>query len=103
MAQTTNDKMIEDSETNVGQDKKTAISFDASKPNNTPIIPPVMLITIASIKNCIRISIPLAPIDMRKPISFVRSVTDTYMIFMMPMPPTNNDMPAMAAKSTVSN
>ncbi len=47
MAQTTNDKMIEDSETSVGQDKKTAISFDASKPNNTPIIPPVMLITIA--------------------------------------------------------
>src|SRR5947207_3099434 len=88
MAQTTNDKTIEYSETKVGQDKKTFISFEASNPSNTPKTPPVILITMASIRNCMSMSMPLAPIDMRKPISFVRSVTDTYMIFIMPIPPT---------------
>jgi hypothetical protein len=68
-----------------------------------PRIPPVMLMTIASIKNCISMSMPLAPSDIRKPISFVLSVTDTYMIFMMPMPPTNNEIPAIAASKTVNN
>lgn len=46
IAHTTNDKTMEDSETKVGHDKKTVISFDANKPSITPIIPPVMLITI---------------------------------------------------------
>ena len=34
---------------------------------------------------------------MRRPISRVRSVTDTYMMFIMPMPPTTSEMPAMQA------
>ena len=38
---------------------------------------------------------------MRRPISRVRSVTLTYMIFMMPMPPTTSDMPAMHARRMV--
>ena len=44
---------------------------------------------------------PLAPILMRRPISRVRSVTETYMMFMMPMPPTSSEMPATAASSRV--
>ncbi|MBK7190283.1 MAG: hypothetical protein IPH86_16825, partial [bacterium] len=35
---------------------------------------------------------------MRMPISRVRSVTVTSMMFMMPMPPTSSEMPAMAAR-----
>ena len=35
------------------------------------------------------------------PISRVRSVTDTSMMFMMPMPPTSSETPAMAASSVV--
>ena len=42
-----------------------------------------------------------APTDMRMPISRVRSVTDTSMMFMMPMPPTRSDTPAIAARSVV--
>ena len=38
---------------------------------------------------------------MRRPISRVRSVTDTYMMFIMPMPPTTSEMPAMQASSVV--
>ena len=37
----------------------------------------------------------------RSPISRVRSVTDTSMMFMMPIPPTSSDTPAMAASSVV--
>ena len=45
---------------------------------------------------------PLAPILMRKPISRVRSVTETYMIFIIPMPPTKREIPATAASRTVN-
>ena len=38
---------------------------------------------------------------MRMPISRVRSVTDTSMMFMMPMPPTMSDTPAMPASRFV--
>ena len=37
-----------------------------------------------------------APMALRMPISRVRSVTVTSMMFMMPMPPTSSEMPAMA-------
>ena len=39
---------------------------------------------------------------MRRPISRVRSVTLTSMMFMMPMPPTSSETAAMAASSSVS-
>ena len=38
-----------------------------------------------------------APTAWRSPISFVRSLTETSMMFMMPMPPTISDTEAMAA------
>ncbi len=44
---------------------------------------------------------PRAPIAMRMPISRVRSVTDTSMMFMIPMPPTISDTDAIAASSHV--
>ena len=44
---------------------------------------------------------PFAPMDMRRPISRVRSVTDTYMMFMIPIPPTSKDIPAIQANRTV--
>ena len=50
----------------------------------------------ASIRNWIRMSQRRAPIALRMPISRVRSVTDTSMMFMMPMPPTSSAMPTTA-------
>ena len=41
-----------------------------------------------------------APMAMRMPISRVRSVTETSMMFMMPMPPTSKDTEAMAPSSS---
>ena len=43
----------------------------------------------------------LAPSDLRMPISRVRSDTDTSIMFMMPMPPTSREMPAMATSTTI--
>ena len=44
-------------------------------------------------------SFVFAPTACRRPISLVRSVTDTSMMFMIPMPPTISDTDAMAASS----
>ena len=46
-------------------------------------------------------SMPLAPTDMRKPISFVRSVTETNMMFMMPIPATRREKAAATTKIIV--
>ena len=42
----------------------------------------------------------VAPRAFRIPISRVRSVTETSMMFMMPMPPTSSDTAAMPASRT---
>ena len=48
-----------------------------------------------------RMSRRRAPTAMRSPISRVRSVTDTSMMFMMPMPPTSSETDAIAASKYV--
>ena len=42
-----------------------------------------------------------APSALRMPISRVRSVTETSMMFMIPMPPTSRLMPPIAPRSSV--
>ena len=44
----------------------------------------------------------LAPSALRMPISRVRSVTDTSIMFMMPMPPTSSEMLAMPVSTTMT-
>ena len=43
-----------------------------------------------------------APMALRMPISRVRSVTVTSMMFMTPMPPTSSEIAATAPSSTVN-
>ena len=64
-----------------------------------PMSPPIRESVIASIKNWSRMWRRRAPTAIRKPISRVRSVTDTSMMFMMPMPPTSSEMLAITAIS----
>lgn len=80
--------------------KGTKAEIKANKPtaSSTPNIPPSRVSTTASIKNCCRMSAAVAPSALRSPISRVRSVTLTSMIFMIPIPPTRSDKPAMAPK-----
>ena len=46
--------------------------------------------------NCMRMADAGAPSALRVPISRVRSVTETIMMFITPMPPTSSEMAAMA-------
>ncbi len=48
--------------------------------------------TTASVRNCTMMSRRRAPTALRMPISLVRSVTDTSMMFITPMPPTSRPM-----------
>ena len=68
-------------------------------PRQMPRMPPITDSVTDSIKNCRRMLTLLAPTAMRMPISRVRSVTETSMMFMMPMPPTTSEMTAMEASS----
>ena len=43
---------------------------------------------------------PFAPIAIRTPISRVRSVTETSMMFMIPIPPTRSETPAIDQRRT---
>ncbi len=53
-------------------------------------MPPTVVSVAASTRNCQRISRRFAPRAFRTPISRVRSVTDTIMMAMTPMPPTRS-------------
>src|ERR1035438_1702054 len=61
-------------------------------PKATPAAPPRKASTTASISICIMMSSRRAPTALRIPISRVRSVTLTSMMFMMTMPPTTSEM-----------
>ena len=67
-----------------------------------PTSPPADESTTASTRNWLKMSMPRAPTARRTPISRVRSVTDTSMMFMMPMPPTSSEMAATPSKKVVS-
>ena len=73
-----------------------------AQPRAMPISPPIRLSTDDSARNCTRISALCAPTALRRPISRVRSVTDTNMMFMMPIPPTNSEMAAIPPKKMVN-
>ena len=81
----------------VRQPAKVPTAKDAATPKAMPSAPPIIDSVTASTRNCFRMSRPRAPTAMRSPISRVRSVTDTSMMFMMPMPPTMSDTDAIAA------
>ena len=70
-------------------------------PRPMPVRPPRPLRMAASTRNCVTISRRGAPMDFLMPISRVRSVTVTSMIFMIPMPPTSSAMPAMPPRTTL--
>ncbi len=82
----------------VAQPRIIGMSSEINIPSNIPIAPPLKLSNTDSIRNCVLIAAERAPIAILMPISRVRSVTETSMIFMMPIPPTSSETPAIAAK-----
>src|ERR1700737_31873 len=59
-------------------------------PKLSPRIPLKIVSMADSAKNCRRMSRLVAPIALRAPISRVRSVTETSMMFITPIPPKHN-------------
>ena len=86
----------------IGQFITVFMISEAATPMPMPMEPPRRLIKMDSMRNCKRMSRPRAPMAMRSPISLVRSVTETYMMFMIPIPPTNKLIPAMAVRTSES-
>lgn len=98
---TATEAMIAGIEGNVGQCKSALIATDTPRPSKIPTAPPATHNAIASTKNCLNTSRARAPIAIRIPISCVRSVTDTSMMFMMPTPPTTSEISATASNRFV--
>ena len=71
------------------------ISCARAMPIPTPMIPPMLVSTEASVRNCARMLPFFAPIAYFSPISRVRTVTDTSMMFITPIPPTSREMLAI--------
>src|SRR4029434_10442 len=83
------------------QPAKVAMAMAPPMPSVTPTRPPMSESVTASTRNWPRMCRRRAPTAMRRPISRVRSVTDTSMMFMMPMPPTSNQTHAIDANRAV--
>ena len=86
---------MEASVTTVGQPAEAATTLAMATPRTIPDPPPSSEMSDASMMNWLRISRRRAPTARRTPISLVRSRTEASMMFMMPIPPTSNEMPAM--------
>src|SRR5713101_1399532 len=76
---------------------EVADQLGAPPPSAMPMVPPITESVTASIRNWSMMWRRRAPTAMRRPISRVRSVTDTSMMFMIPMPPTSRETEAIAA------
>src|SRR6516162_10071999 len=66
-----------------------------TSPATMPSTPPKALIENDSMMNWLRMSRRVAPTARRTPISRVRSSTVASMMFMIPIPPTRSEIPAM--------
>ena len=73
-----------------------------SLPITRPTMPPSTVRVTASRRNWSRMAEDVAPTALRRPISRVRSLTETSMMFMMPMPPTRSEMPTMPPAMAVT-
>ena len=85
---------METIEIDTGMLKIIVISAAMPVPITIPIAPPKVDISADSIRNCRIRSFCLAPSALRIPISRVRSVTETSMMFMITMPPTTSEIEA---------
>jgi len=91
-------KGLADAGTGVSASAAVTIANPASRPRT----PPMRDMTTDSTRNCPTMSPLVAPSARLVPISRVRSVTLTSMMFMMPIPPTSSEMAAMPMVTTAA-
>src|SRR5262245_13488466 len=76
-----------------GSGVKLEINHEMRYANTIPPAPPAQHSTTDSTRNWLTTSCWRAPTAFRIPISFVRSTTETSMMFIMTMPPTTSETP----------
>ena len=86
--------------TTPGQFSRMRIRSTSRNTKTSARRPPAPVRVIASSKNCQVMSLLLAPMALRTPISRVRSVTLTSMMFMTPTPPISSPMELSATITT---
>lgn len=69
--------------------------IEITNANTIPMSPPVKLKITLSVRNWVKISLFFAPMAFLMPISRVLSVTETSIIFIIPIPPTSKEIAAM--------
>ena len=84
----------------IRDDPSTSLPITASplaneNPAAIPMTPPTIPKNPDSIKNNMNIVEFLAQIDFMIPISFVLSTTAVYIVFIIPIPPTSSEIPAI--------
>ena len=103
VADTTTAATMARTEAAVGQWSTDVTIYELLRPSKMPSVPPSKQSTTASVKNCRMISPGSAPTAIRRPISRVLSVTETSMMFMMPIPPTTSEIIATHKSNLVIN
>ena len=89
-------------DTTAEKSAKRSMEWAISTPSTVPAIPPATESSPASATNWATTSRAVAPTARRTPISRTRSCTVASMMFMMPIPPTRSDIPAMAASTALN-
>ena len=77
------------------------MTSEAQRPTPIPTSPPKMQSRTDSVRNCERMRLPRAPTAIRSPISRVRSVTLTSIMFIIPTPPTTSESIATISSRVV--
>ena len=83
-----------------GKKKRTIKTIIVAK--TRPKTPPKILSKTDYVKNCIRISFLVAPTALLIPTSLVRSVTEAYIIFIIPTPPKKSEIQTRANSNKVT-
>jgi len=75
---------------------------DRSDPVMVPRIPPTIPVKLASARNIVSMFLALYPIAFNMPISLVRSIIDTNIVFVIPTPATKRETAAIPPMKKVS-
>ena len=94
-------RSIEPGKITKGEPVKFATAYEVMTPKIIPIIPPLNVRMMDSVKNWVIIFFFFAPRAFLSPISLVLSVTVTSIMFMMPMPPTKREIAAIPESKEV--
>ena len=84
-----------------GQPAPSEVPYALTMLSAVPSSLPTRLRMTASMRNCKRIWQRFALTAIRMPILLVRSVTETRMMFMLPIPPTKIEIEAMVKSMTL--